>query len=96
MPLELLGYRVSLDRDALERVQRKDPNATFSIAREGSPAIYVQTGKPRSVIGVFSAMGANYGPDELDKVTGSPNAQRYLDRLPKKSDWTSVVRAWWD
>lgn len=41
-------------------------------------------------------MGANYGPDELDKFTGSPNAQRYLDRPPKKSDWTSVVRAWWD
>ena len=96
MPLELLGYRVSLDRDALERVQRKDPNATFSIAREGSPAIYVQTGKPRSVIGVFSAMGANYGPDELDKITGNRNAERYLSRLPKKSGGMSVVRAWWD
>lgn len=83
-------------KDAIDRIQRNDPNARFSIGREGSPVIYVETGKPRSALGVFSSMSKNYRPDEIDKVIGGPRAEKYRGRLPKKRSSASVVRAWWD
>ena len=89
-------FRPSSVKGALDQVQGNDPNARFSIGREGSPVIYIETGKPRSVIGVLSSMDPYRKPDELEKVTGGQRTRQRLARLPKKSDGKSVVRAWWD
>lgn len=80
---------------AIEAIAEKDPNALFSLGREGSPVIYVQTYKPSSAIGVLSSMENKYQPDELGKVTGKRGWGR-LERLPKRRPGASVVRAWWD
>lgn len=80
-------------QDAIKRIQRKDPNAEFSVGREASPVVYVRTGKPRSALGVFSAMSDYKRPDEIDKVT----KQRNKDRVPGGGKrGKSLVRAWWD
>lgn len=78
---------------ALQRIGELDPNARFSVGRESSPVVYVETRKPGVSIGVFGNVTRNHRPDEVDR---GPFRGPTSTEHPGKRSGHSVVRAWWD